>query len=437
VGIGTSSPHASAKLHVYAAGDYTDEAAPFTLGSAATGDMRLYAGVNNTSDYTYIGSVRSGQAYGSLVLQPNGGNVGIGTSAPLATLHVEGLGNTVAQRIFTSDNVQDATASIFFGTTPGARTKAAIQMVNTATGNSGGALTLSTSTATTLTERMRITSAGNVGIGTSSPVTDLHVAGSVQVSSDNNLPALSDGLVNGEIRGSALPGFGASGYLRLSAGGEGAVGVKTAIDLYRNASSPNAAGIHFYTSGTERMRIDSSGNLLINSTTLGANSAKLYVNGLVDINASIITKGYQTRPGTAGAQGGNQFNIEWTGNPFLYIDTTNIGQLATTSDYRTKRNIETQTQEALSRIAQLRPVTYQRANYGTLFQEDDEVREGFIAHELAEVIPSAVEGEKDAENQIQSLKLDALCSVMVKAIQELKAELDTVKAELATLKGKS
>jgi hypothetical protein len=56
--------------------------------------------------------------------------------------------------------VQDATASIVFGTTPGARTKAAIQMVNTATGNSGGALTLSTSTATTLTERIRITSDG-------------------------------------------------------------------------------------------------------------------------------------------------------------------------------------------------------------------------------------------------------------------------------------
>jgi hypothetical protein len=124
------------------------------------------------------------------------------------------------------------------------------------------------------------------------------------------------------------------------------------------------------------------------------------------------------------------FNIYWTGSPVLYIDSTNVGTISTTSDYRTKRNIETQTQEALSRIAQLRPVTYQRADYGTLFQEDDNLREGFIAHELAEVIPSAVEGEKDAENQIQSLKLDALCSVLVKAIQELKAENDVLKARL-------
>jgi hypothetical protein len=93
VGIGTSSPQASAKLHVYAAGDYTDESAPFTLGSSSTGDMRLYAGVNNTNDYTYIGSVLSGIAYGSLVLQPNGGSLLVGTTSNSrgARLRVEGL----------------------------------------------------------------------------------------------------------------------------------------------------------------------------------------------------------------------------------------------------------------------------------------------------------------------------------------------------------
>ena len=59
---------------------------------------------------------------------------------------------------------------------------------------------------------------------------------------------------------------------------------------------------------------------------------------------------------------------------------------------------------------------------------DGVAREGFIAHEVQEIIPSAVEGEKDAENQIQSLKLDALCSVMVKAIQELNAKFEEYKA---------
>ena len=76
------------------------------------------------------------------------------------------------------------------------------------------------------------------------------------------------------------------------------------------------------------------------------------------------------------------------------------------------------------------------ADYGTLFKASEEVKEGFIAHELAEVIPSAVEGEKDAENQIQSLKLDALCSVMVKAIQEQQTIINDLKARIETLEAK-
>ena len=83
---------------------------------------------------------------------------------------------------------------------------------------------------------------------------------------------------------------------------------------------------------------------------------------------------------------------------------------------------------ALASINQLRPVTYTYTNYKNLFKADGVTRQGFIAHELAAVIPSAVEGEKDAEDQIQSLRLDALCSVMVKAIQELSAKVTALEA---------
>ena len=64
---------------------------------------------------------------------------------------------------------------------------------------------------------------------------------------------------------------------------------------------------------------------------------------------------------------------------------------------------------------------------------DGVAREGFIAHELAAVIPSAVQGEKDAENQIQSLKLDALCSVLVKAIQEQQVVIQALEARITQL----
>jgi hypothetical protein len=68
-----------------------------------------------------------------------------------------------------------------------------------------------------------------------------------------------------------------------------------------------------------------------------------------------------------------------------------------------------------------------------LIKGDDRVREGFIAHEVAEVIPSGVEGEKDAENQVQSLNIDAIVSVLTKALQEAVAKIETLEAKVAAL----
>ena len=110
-----------------------------------------------------------------------------------------------------------------------------------------------------------------------------------------------------------------------------------------------------------------------------------------------------------------------------------MGTFSFTSDYRIKKDIQTQTLSALNRILQLRPVTYEFGDYKDLFKADGIAREGFIAHELQAVIPSAVDGEKDAEDQIQSLRLDALCSVLVKAIQEMKAIIDTQASTITTL----
>ena len=79
---------------------------------------------------------------------------------------------------------------------------------------------------------------------------------------------------------------------------------------------------------------------------------------------------------------------------------------------------------------QLRPVTYQMADYGIMFKASDVVKEGFIAHELAAVIPSAVDGEKDAPDKIQSLRVDALVAVLTKAIQEQQALILALEARL-------
>ena len=74
------------------------------------------------------------------------------------------------------------------------------------------------------------------------------------------------------------------------------------------------------------------------------------------------------------------------------------------------------------------------------WKETGSSSQGFIAHELAEVCPDAVTGEKDAINRDGSIKPQGvdtsfLVATLTAAIQELKAELDSVKAELQTLKG--
>ena len=53
----------------------------------------------------------------------------------------------------------------------------------------------------------------------------------------------------------------------------------------------------------------------------------------------------------------------------------------------------------------------------------------FIAHEVAEVIPSAVDGEKDAADQIQSLRVDAIVSVLTKALQEAVSKIELLETK--------
>jgi outer membrane protein assembly factor BamB len=167
-------------------------------------------------------------------------------------------------------------------------------------------------------------------------------------------------------------------------------------------------------------------------SSININSVTTIQGGLTVNSGTVTAGGFACRAGNAGVTSGNSFNINHTTGQQLWIDNTNMGTISVTSDYRIKKNIKPQKTPALKRIAELRPVTYEFADFGELFHADGKKREGFIAHEVAEVIPSAVDGEKDAENQIQSLRLDALCSVMVKAIQELQAEVADLRAQVAS-----
>ena len=266
-------------------------------------------------------------------------------------------------------------------------------------------------TGSTPTTAITVDASQNVGIGITTPDSSnkLQVAGDVAVSWDAN-----------KFIGMK---FGAGTSYKM-----GLVLNNTTRECkVWSQSSDSDDKITFYSGPTpsERMRIDSSGNLLVGQTT-NSTAAKVgitYTNGTT--NGIILTTN-----GTAASNAVMFYNANGNiGNIVISGSATTYG---TSSDYRLKNNIAGMT-GALAKVAQLKPVTYK-------WNVDNSDGEGFIAHELAEVVPQCVIGEKDAVDSdgnpvYQGIDTSFLVATLTAAIQELKAELDATKAEVAALKG--
>ena len=96
------------------------------------------------------------------------------------------------------------------------------------------------------------------------------------------------------------------------------------------------------------------------------------------------------------------------------------------SDYRLKENIEP-LPNGLDRLKQLKPVKFK-------WKEHDYTSEGFIAHEVQEIYPEAIVGEKDGKD-MQSMDYGKITPLLVKAIQEQQEQIEQLKTEIQTLKG--
>ena len=107
------------------------------------------------------------------------------------------------------------------------------------------------------------------------------------------------------------------------------------------------------------------------------------------------------------------------------------------ADYRLKANV-VDSENMLDAICSLRPVKF---NPVELIDGDvsESIEYGFVAHEVQEVLPSLVMGEKDGTKEdgspmYQSVNYAGVTPMLVKAVQELKDENDALKAELAAIK---
>jgi hypothetical protein len=392
-------------------------------------------------------SSSSALATGS-VLSFDGTNLGIGTNSPQRKLHVKG-GAGLTQFESTS-----STCYVYLG---GSTSSSIDNQGIAVTGNDLLALVGGN-------ERLRITSAGDVGIGTSSPAYPLDVV------------AASVGAFSINMRGRSSDNIG---YMRFSS--------NNGSTNYASIGIPSANTLAFDTNSTERMRIDSSGNLLIGGTTAPTSSTVKQViqtasGGFAQFGVSGGTGGmlgaggenllFYTYTGSLGSEtyterarisSGNlmvgttsiantRIAVAFDGNTnngsilrtttnasgcaFFYFqeDTNTCGSILrvgttsavvynTTSDYRLKTVTGAVTGQG-SRIDALKPIDY-------FWKEGNHQSRGFLAHEFQTVYPNSVSGDKDAVDENGNPKYQAMQASSSEVIADLVAEIQSLRQRLS------
>jgi hypothetical protein len=174
------------------------------------------------------------------------------------------------------------------------------------------------------------------------------------------------------------------------------------------------------TAWTQAMTLDASGNLLVGTTSTSVNAGGLLLRDLADCGQILFSN--------------NSGVAEYVARFYYGSTPTNVGNITvasggttygTISDYRLKESVKP-ISGGLTRVNALKPSVYN-------WKADGSAGEGFLAHELAEVVPFAVIGEKDAVNEdgtikSQGIDMSRIVPILVAAIQELTARVQTLEA---------
>ena len=516
VGIGTSSP--SQLLTLVASNNF-----PFIHWNNTSGTNMAFAGYHISGGDFRIGTAPSLP----LVFQTNttermrilsNGNVGIGTTSPVAKLHTIGeivggtTGFTSGMNGFTGLGSYDSSAavenidSLYLrkGGTNGSSTSIAFASASGDTyfvgsrikhirsgSNSKGHLAFETKGDTsinTTSERMRITDAGNVGIGTTSPSNTTHIYKNATIGPINSTTTANAGLrIQDNASSMYFDGnsivLDSTGYLtttgnsdffigtnnvtRLFVKGDGNVGIgtsspaafsgrvlhihdssisrlkltndttgTTAYDGFDTLISGSDASfvnrengnMSFSTNAVERMRIDSNGKVGIGTSTL---------NWSLNVGNGTTTMFLNPTP-TESSFGNNTAHplafytnstrrmlLEVDGD--LHVDGDVIAYSTTISDERLKDNIVT-IDNALDKVCELRGVEYDWNASSRSGQHDM----GVIAQEVEKVFPFIVR-EKEMPlvdgNTYKTVDYEKIVGVLIEAVKELKQEIEILKAK--------
>ena len=261
-------------------------------------------------------------------------------------------------------------------------------------------------------EKMRIDASGNVGIGTSSPTTKLQVVGTAA----NTAVSVKDTTGYAIL---AAQNTGNNFYVGSDSSGGALTGSAYAAMLYASG----AVNMTFATNATERMRIDSSGNLLV-GTTAAASAAFTLVSGSEKISIR-----------DSNATSGKRWRLTCDANNTMYIiNQSTVGvymadggsSWIAISDERLKTALKP-FENAADKVCSLRVGT------GRYLTDEESVSRSFlIAQDVQAVLPEAVNIQDDEIGTMGLAYTDTI-PLLVAAIQEQQALITTLTERITAL----